>query len=543
VNPNDATETLMTDAELPARRARRRRPLRTRALAGLGGALVTLAALLVAPHASAETEPSPAPGAPSQRFTGQPVTWAACDDESELQCATIEAPVDYLRPDAGTLRITFSKLATSVPAKRRGVLFLNPGGPGAPGLDEPRWRGEGLPQEVRDQYDLIGFDPRGIGRSSALSCGLVGDEAVQSRPYRPQRFTRDVAAARAVAAKCAATPTAGQISTRNTARDMDLIRAVLGEPKISYYGLSYGTFLGAAYTQLFPGRTDRVVLDSNLDPARIWRGVYDAMADGATAYFDRFTRWTAERDATYHLGRTPRAVEKSFWDLAARVAQHPIQIDGQSYTAQEARSDMVYATITGPEDGVAYLRELRGALDGKPHDLSIPEDGGPDDAFTSPFWSVLCNDSSTWPQGEKATLDDIERSIRRYPLVGDFLVNANPCGFWSLPHTEPDLRIGNQVPVLLLQNEWDLQTPGPMGVGMHRALRGSRLVMVEKAKNHGVYDDGNPCAVEVANSYLATGVLPNRDVTCPAVPEQRRTTDARRPAVPELPFPGILARL
>src|SRR5690349_8970540 len=197
----------MTDAEHPARRARRRRPLRTPALFGLGGALVTVAALLVAPHASAETEPPAVLGAPSKRFTEQPVTWAACDDESELQCATIDAPVDYLRPDAGTLRLTFSKLATSVPAKRRGVLFLNPGGPGAPGLDEPRWRGEGLPQEVRDQYDLIGFDPRGIGRSSALSCGLVGDEAVQSTPYRPQRFARDVAAARAVAAKCAATPT------------------------------------------------------------------------------------------------------------------------------------------------------------------------------------------------------------------------------------------------------------------------------------------------------------------------------------------------
>lgn len=484
--------------------------------------------LLVTPHANAETARPAAPGALPDRLTKQPLDWQTCGDDlpAELRCATIDAPIDYRRPHAGTLEIAVSKLDTSVPGKRRGVLFLNPGGPGMTGLDTPYWRGQRLPQAILDQYDLFGFDPRGIGRSSPLSCGLTGDEAVQSRPYRPERFDHDVATAQAVAAKCAATPNAGQISTRNTARDMDLIRAVLGERKISYFGVSYGTYLGAAYTQLFPDRADRIVLDSNLDPARVWRGVFDAMAEAATEAFTRFTAWTAERDATYHYGSSPEAVEKTFRDLADQVARQPIVIDGQDYVEQHARSDMANAAITGPEAGVAYLEELQRALRGEPHELGIPGDSLPNDAFTSPFWSILCNDSSTWPRGRQGALDDINASLRRYPLVGDFLTNVNACAFWSLPRAEPDLRIDNRVPALVVQSEWDLQTPGAMGEGMHRALRGSRLVMVEQGRAHGVYDDGNPCAVEAVDTYLATGVLPKRDLTCQATPGQHRSANA-----------------
>ncbi|MFG1602970.1 alpha/beta hydrolase [Actinoplanes sp. NPDC049265] len=515
-----------------------RRPFRAPLVLGLGGVAMVAAALLVAPHASAETaRPAPAGILPAQ-FTKQPLQWQSCGDDTpaDLRCATVRAPVDYLRPDAGSLELTFSRLATSVPAKRRGVLFFNPGGPGAPGL-EVQWRAERLPKSVLEQYDLIGFDPRGIGRSSPISCGLTGDEAVQSTPYRPEMFDHDVAIARAVAAKCAATPHAGYISTRNTARDMDLIRMMLGERKISYFGVSYGTYLGAAYTQMFPDRTDRVVLDSNLDPARIWRGVFDAMGDGVVDAFDRFTAWTAQRDSTYHFGRTPDTVEKTFWDLAGQVRRHPIDVGGSDYTEQSARSDMANAAISGPQDGAAFIQELQRALRGEPHDLVIPELGGGDDAFTSLFWSVLCNDSSTWPRGRQGALDDINASIRRYPLAGDFLTNVNPCAFWSLTRDEPDLKIANRVPALLVQDEWDLQTPGPMGEGMHRALRGSRLIMVKQGRAHGVYDDGNTCAVEAVNAYLTTGMLPKRDITCTATAAPSRSTGPGRSAADLLGHP------
>jgi pimeloyl-ACP methyl ester carboxylesterase len=482
----------------------------------LGSAAVLAAILLVAPSADATLIGSGRPAALPGRFTGQQLVWQDCGDDipTEIRCATVAAPIDYRRPDAGALEVTFSKLATETPAKRRGVLFLNPGGPGLPGLEEPRWRGESLPRQVREQYDLIGFDPRGVGRSTPVSCGLTGDETIQLTPHLPENFDHDVAVARSVATKCAAAgPTVGHLSTRDVARDMDLIRVLLGEDTISYFGVSYGTYLGAVYTQLFPGRTDRVVLDSNIDPARAWRGVFQAMTVAAADDFERFTRWAATRDGTYHFGRTPAAVSRTFWKLAARVAHNPIDIDGRMFTEFHARTVMATSSHE-PEAGAAYLLDLRRAVNGAPHELSVPDMAEGEDAGTSLYWSVLCNDVSTWPRNPQTYRDDVARNLKRYPLVGDMLTNITPCAFWSLPRTEPDLTVRNDTPVLIVQNDRDPATPASMGEGLHRALRGSRLVMVEHGLTHGAYGVGNACADDAVNAYLATGTLPANDVTC-----------------------------
>jgi pimeloyl-ACP methyl ester carboxylesterase len=509
--------------------------VRTRVLAAVGGVGLVAATLLVTPLASAEStksatsgsrdalpaDPVPrstAPAALPERFTGQKLTWRGCggDVPAEIRCTTIDAPLDYFRPEAGSLRVTFSRLTTADPAKRRGILLLNPGGPGDSGLSEPHWRARRLPKEVLEQYDLVGFDPRGVGQSTPLKCGLEGDELSELTAFEPDDFAHDVSVARSVAGKCARTPTAGHISTRNTARDMDLFRILLHEPKISYFGVSYGTYLGAVYTQLFPGRTDRVVLDSNIDPALAWRGVFGAMTVNGAEAFQRFTRWAAKRDRAYHLGKSPQAVENTFWKLAERVDHHPIVIDGEKYTKAYARAGMANAAFE-PEQGVAFLVDLRNALNGKPHELLIPQEGEGDDAMTSLHWAVLCNDASDWPRGAQTYYDDAVRSVKRYPLLGDAMTNVTPCAFWSLPPEEPDFIVGNDARVLLLQNEWDMATPGTMGRGLHRALSRSRLVMVKEGLAHGVYTDGNPCATKVTDSYLTTGKLPAKDVSCPKV--------------------------
>ncbi|PRY19272.1 alpha/beta hydrolase [Pseudosporangium ferrugineum] len=511
---------------------------RPKALAAIA-ALVTVAALALAPTAGAATAaPRPAAGDPAalpERFTKQSLDWQECYEDDfykGLQCATIDAPIDYLSPDNGSLTVRISRIVTSTPDKHRGVLLFNPGGPGAPGLTEPLFKRDDLPESVRRQYDLIGFDPRGIGDSSPISCGLEGDEAVQYFPYREDKYEHYVAAAQAVADKCAAAgPTAGHISTRNTARDMDLIRILLGEKKISYFGVSYGTYLGAVYTQLFPDRTDRMVLDSNLDPGRMGNDIFLAMTEAFSDVFARFTQSVAEHDDTYHLGATPEAVEKTVFDLVAEIDRHPIDIDGRKFAGQEARSGIASASYD-VEEGVQYLRTLRDALDGKPQDLVIPEYGGGDDQGTSVFWSVLCNDSADWPRGAEGFREQVAEAMRRYPLIGDFLTSVKPCGFWSLPRPEPDLVVANDVPALLLQNEYDPATPATLAHGLHKALRESRLVTVEKALNHGVYGDANPCVVEVVHAYLATGELPAQDITCQQEdrPEERQPTKLSEPA-------------
>ncbi|MGH8186976.1 MAG: alpha/beta fold hydrolase, partial [Steroidobacteraceae bacterium] len=192
-----------------------------------------------------------------------------------MECGTLNVPLDYRNPNGRTIDIAVSRIKSSRPDLRRGVLLLNPGGPGAQGLDMPRAGLILFPQSVSTRYDLIGFDPRGIGRSNPVSCGLSALVTLQIFPplEQPGGFQATADFMRNAADACAAV--SGDllpfITTRNTARDMDRLRQALGEQKISYLGYSYGTYLGTVYAQLFPTRTDRFVLDSAVNPNAVWR--------------------------------------------------------------------------------------------------------------------------------------------------------------------------------------------------------------------------------------------------------------------------------
>ncbi|MYR38677.1 alpha/beta fold hydrolase, partial [Streptomyces sp. SID4944] len=244
----------------------------------------TPAAAAPASAPSATASPATATGA-LDRYTQQKPKWKRCEASApaEFQCATIQVPLDYRAPGGKRLDLAISRIKSTAPGKRHGVLLSNPGGPGGPGIYMPLALQEELPASVTQKYDLIGFDPRGVGESSPVSCNLTLEEEDWLRPYKKETFTKDVAWARKVAEKCRAKSGSvlPHITTRNTARDLDVLRAVLGEKKLSYLGYSYGTYLGAVYTQLFPGRVDRFVLDSAVDPARAWRGMVQWWAEGA----------------------------------------------------------------------------------------------------------------------------------------------------------------------------------------------------------------------------------------------------------------------
>lgn len=239
------------------------------------------------PSSAASTGSSFAAEGALDRYVQQKPQWKRCqaDSPAEFECATIEVPLDYRAPGGKRIGLAISRIKATAPGKRHGVLFSNPGGPGMQGRYMPMGMQDRLPESTRQKYDLIGFDPRGVGESSPVSCGLKPEEEDWLRPYKEKTFDKDVAWARDVANKCKekAGDTLPYITTRNTARDMDLLRAVLGEKRISYMGTSYGTYLGAVYTQLFPGRADRFVLDSAVDPAHAWRGMIQWWAKGAEA--------------------------------------------------------------------------------------------------------------------------------------------------------------------------------------------------------------------------------------------------------------------
>ncbi|MFE7759827.1 alpha/beta hydrolase [Streptomyces sp. NPDC057438] len=506
---------------------------------------------------SSTTSSSTAEG-PLDRFVKQKPKWKRCDADAPaaLKCATIKVPLDYRAPGGKRIDLVISRIRSTAPDQRHGVLFSNPGGPGGPGIYMPLGMQGALPKAAQRKYDLIGFDPRGVGRSSPVSCGLKPGEEDWLRPYKKKTFAKDVAWARGVANKCEkkAGATLRHITTRNTARDMDLIRAILGEKKISYVGYSYGTYLGAVYTQLFPRRADRFVLDSAVEPARAWRGMIQWWAEGAEPAFDRWTGWAAARSEKYGLGDTPQEVDRTFWDLVARAEKKPIEVDGQPATADDIRSGMRGAVFT-PEYASEAMVELKKAAAGKPASAkklavfagsagigtAAAAGGGkvPSDNSMASFWAVVCGDNSAaWSRDPESYRRDAIADKRRYPLFGDFASSIKPCAFWG-KSVEPATKVNNKVGSLVVQNEWDSQTPLPSGQALHADLKGSRMVTVHGGEGHGVYPNGIACSDGTVNGYLLTGKLPAKDVTCEATAgsnaEARKNQE--RDALPGSPLP------
>ncbi|MEV0192281.1 alpha/beta hydrolase [Kitasatospora purpeofusca] len=480
-------------------------------------------AVLTPATAFAAEEPS------LQAHQGQRLRWERCseDQPAALECTTVKVPLDYGDPGRRTVGIAVSRIKAGSTAKRHGVLLMNPGGPGAPGLTMPAGMEPLLPAEVRERFDLVGFDPRGVGRSSPVNCGLTADEQGLHHPYAAGTFGQDVARARNVADKCwsKAGDLLPHMTTRNTARDMDAVRAALGERTISYLGHSFGTYLGAVYTQLFPRRADRFVLDSALDPALVWRGVVRGTTEAAELAFTRWTRWAAAHDATYRLGSTPEAVRAAFWDLIGQADRTPIALEGQLFDGNAIRAQ--YPVFVQVETATAFVAALKAATAGAPAapgttapDTSTPAADTPAaetvdmDNVVSAAWAVMCGDAG-WPRDPEQYRRDAVRDRAARPLAGDLGANIQPCAFWKSAPREPATTVDNNVKALIVQNEWDPQTPLAMAKSMRRALHGARMVTVTGGEGHGVLVTGRPsCADGDVTRYLTTGRLPATDRTC-----------------------------
>ncbi len=536
-------------------RRRRLAPLMAVSItAMLAPALATTpAAAAPASAPSATASPATATGA-LDRYTQQKPKWKRCEASApaEFQCATIQVPLDYRAPGGKRLDLAISRIKSTAPGKRHGVLLSNPGGPGGPGIYMPLALREELPASVTRKYDLIGFDPRGVGESSPVSCNLTLEEEDWLRPYKKETYTKDVAWARKVAEKCRAKSGSvlPHITTRNTARDLDVLRAVLGEKKLSYLGYSYGTYLGAVYTQLFPGRVDGFVLDSAVDPARAWRGMVQWWAEGAEPAFDRWTEWAAARSETYGLGNTPKKVDRTFWELIARADRKPIEFDGMKLTGDDIRGGMRGAVFS-PKSATEAFVELKKAADGKPAsaakataltgamESARKAAGVPDDNMTASFWAVVCGDNSAaWPRNPERYRQDAIADKGRYPLFGDFASSIKPCAFWNTS-VEPATKVNNKVGSLIVQNEWDSQTPLPSAQALHTVMKRSKMVTVLGGEGHGVYPSGNACTDGTVTGYLLTGKLPARDVACRATAESNGEArkDQQRDTVPGSPLP------
>ncbi|WP_436760030.1 alpha/beta hydrolase [Streptosporangium sp. V21-05] len=449
--------------------------------------------------------------------------WGPCPKEAaspRLRCSTLEVPLDYRNPDGRKIEITISRMASEKPSRRRGVLLTNPGGPGAGGIGYPVILATfGLPQEVADSYDVIGFDPRGVGRSSPVTCDLTPEQLARGNfpPYARTAadVTRAAGNARAIAEQCATSPTAWMlphVTTANTARDMDRIRAALGEPRLSYLGGSYGTYLGAVYATMFPGRGDRIVLDSSLGPRGYGVTAMRSFARGMQDRFPDFAAFVSARPE-YGLGTTPEQVTAKYFELAERLEAAPVQgVDGTLFRG--ITFDRLYSDATMP-----LLAETWRALDtdrplppGPP--LTAPENA------TASRYHVICGDSR-WPRTVRRYQKNVAADRLRYPMLGGSTANVGPCAFWPDGRAEPPVRIGDRGPsnVLMVQNERDPGTPLADARELRRAF-GKRATMVTADQGgHGVYPFGpNTCAKDAVTRFLTDGRRPARDLACAVEP-------------------------
>ncbi|MGW0839112.1 alpha/beta hydrolase [Streptomyces sp. NPDC002787] len=493
---------------------------RNAALLAASAALLCLAVPLTTATASTSAAVAPKP---------PPLDWTTCEGtglDPRQECATIEVPMDYADPGGEKITVAFSRIRAENAEARRGALFMIPGGPGGGSLDEPSSKGQKLPQEVRDAYDLIGFDPRGYGRSTQVSCDVERGDLPRTKlfpwPAPDGSVTETMATARRISTACARNggELIRHISTANEARDLDRIRAALGERKISAWGLSYGSYVGAVYNQLFPHRTDRFVLDSNYgpDPTLVARGWFAGFETGVEDNFPEFAKWASAPRNADRVARTPAEVRALYLRLAARLDREPLpwpganpeELNGKVF--RQAMLDSLY----DPDDYPTLARLMLAVQKG----TVPPAPEAPPESLMQNVVAIaagtLCNDVA-WPTSAAVYEKDVAESRAKYPLTAGMPRNATMCAAWPFPPKEPAVRITDRGPstVLIVQNRRDVATPLSGALKLREAL-GRRAVMVTvNSTGHDAYlANGNACGDRTVTRFLVTGERPDGDVTC-----------------------------
>ncbi|MFF7334872.1 alpha/beta fold hydrolase [Streptomyces sp. NPDC008150] len=466
------------------------------------------------------------------------IRFGACADGQDmpgsLRCGTVTVPLDYAHPDGTRIRLTVSRVRATqrdprnskhrVP--RQGALVYNPGGPGASGMYFPlagllpEWKRLGA------AYDLVGYAPRGVGRSAPLSCEdpkrfYKGPREAPAHPSEAYKRER-IAAAKAYARGCA--ERAGRAlrfyNSLNNARDLDVLRAALGERGLTFMGASYGTYFGAVYATLFPSHVRRMVLDSAVDPdpEQIWyRGNLRQSAAFESRWAD-FRDWVAAHDDVYGLGRTGRDVQRSYDTARARLAAKPAGGTVGPGQLQGAFLDAGYFDDVWAARAQALSAYLRGdpaelVQQAGPHQEAAAEAENAKAVYTA----VECNDAP-WPTDWKVWDRDNTRLARVAPFeTWDNAWTNLPCAYWPAPRQRPlDVRTapGELPPTLVLAAERDAATPYEGALETQRRLAGASLVTERDAGTHGVAGGPNRCVNAYVDAYLLEGRTPGRHASC-----------------------------
>ncbi|HEV7452922.1 MAG TPA: alpha/beta hydrolase [Pseudonocardiaceae bacterium] len=478
-----------------------------------------------------------------ERFYSQNPTWDSCQEfaatdrgrerfaDPKLQCTRVEVPLDYAQPQGRVARLGVLRRPADNQQERLGSLLVNPGGPGASGMDAvASLAGAVDSTELGRRFDLVGFDPRGIGASEPkIVCRNTQEQDAERLDLdldtSPAGVAQTESEHRAYAALCAersGKDVLANVGTRDVARDMDVLRSALGDNKLSYLGYSYGTRIGTAYAEQFPGNVRAMVLDGALDPDENLAESQVNQGAGFQKSFDAFVSWCLAQPQCW-LGNTPKdQANRRFQELLRPLitAERPVGNRKFSYndatigTLQALYSDQFWSVLNR---GLTALAKGDGSTLLILADLYYQRDqqgySGSQDAFKA----IRCLDDP--PVTDPVVLREVDR---RYRQVAPFLDDGNPpsaardaCVFWPVPPTyQPGQPQVDGLPtVLVISTTGDPATPYQAGVKLANQLRG--MLLSFEGQQHTVALQGVKCVDETISEYLVLLTVPKRK-TCVA---------------------------
>lgn len=455
-------------------------------------------------------------------------------DGTRWQCATMRAPLDWGKPAGETIDLALIRAASRADAADRiGSLLFNFGGPGESGVAT-------LPalaadyEQLRSRYDLVSFDPRGAGASAGVTCLDAGAaQAMTEQDDTPDDGDDEVTAllqARQRYADACAKESGRvlpHVGTEHAARDMDLLRHLLGDDKLHYLGISYGTELGGVYAHLFPQHVGRAVLDGVVDPTLDQMEGALAQASGFQLAFDHFAQWCVDTGCA--LGDSPEEITQLVMRLEEALDDEPLAVGGERVFTGSQLIDAVvlalYLETAWPalEVGLQLLAADEGeTLLGLADALIGRHAGGFSDQRDAQT-AITCADRS-----DRYTVDDVLEQAAAFekasPLFGDTMLwDTLECTDWPVRGkvAHPDVSAPGAPPVLLVGNTGDPATPYEGAARMAERLgKGVGVELTYEGEGHGAYNSGNTCVREAVNAYLLDGTVPAAGTVCEREPLQ-----------------------
>ncbi|AWI32522.1 alpha/beta hydrolase [Streptomyces tirandamycinicus] len=453
-------------------------------------------------------------------FYTQRIDWEICG--RGVQCGRLEVPLDYADPAAGTIRLSLARVRAADPAARLGSLVYNPGGPGVSGVDAVKSAPEPpTTPALAARYDLVGFDPRGVGESIPVYCppgSAAGDtDPADITPDTPAEVDGLVRSARETAAACRAGTGQhlGHVSTLETARDMDVLRAVLGDPRLTYLGVSYGTYLGTLYADLFPDRVGRLVLDAAVDPRLDALESLRGQAAGFQGALDAFLADCASRPEC-PLGTDPAEAAGRLTELLARLDRAPLPAGGTSLLDRDSAVVIMAQALYAKDSWPALESALGAALAGNGTEFAGLVETSPDAASDRSFEAISCLDLPP----AAASAEDVRAALPSFraasPVFGEWLAwSGLSCTDWPVeavgaPRTVSAPGTG---PILVVGTTRDPATPYHWAEALAGQLE-SGVLLTREGDGHSAYNVGSACVDRAVDRYLIEGRPPADGTRC-----------------------------